>query len=295
MTAVTRRVLIARLQGAGRLLRSSAVIIGIVIVTGLSLSIWARARIDALLRVDPGAAIGLEVLTAKGDCGTSALYVYPSPVGEGSRYLVLVDMLGGGYRAQTTDAEATEAVLSLPFSRRPGVGLGRGLPSSCESLSLAISGEGLRIGLPRRANDTGSAVAMSGASDAASRMVLSYNRPQTPDETHAVATIEVSNVADRWQHGSKRVAFVNSGERDLNVFMHEEPGYQFVNEQDSLVRPIGVRQAYVDVNLAPKGGETDNTVVVYRRRPTSDIELQHDLIGISTIFGIGISLLIEGA
>ena len=69
----------------------------------------------------------------------------------------------------------------------------------------------------------------------------------------------------------------------------------FLNEQDSPVRPIGTRRSYVDVHLAAADDDADSTVVVYRRRPTADIELQHDLIGISTIFGIGISLLIEGA
>ena len=31
-----------------------------------------------------------------------------------------------------------------------------------------------------------------------------------------------------------------------------------------------------------------------RRRPTSDLELQQALINLSTVFGIGISLLVEG-
>ena len=79
------------------------------------------------------------------------------------------------------------------------------------------------------------------------------------------------------------------------MFVYEEDGYLFLNEQDSPVRPIGTRRSYVDVHLAAADDDADSTVVVYRRRPTADIELQHDLIGISTIFGIGISLLIEGA
>ena len=48
------------------------------------------------------------------------------------------------------------------------------------------------------------------------------------------------------------------------------------------------------MHLAAPGGAAESSAVVYRRSPTADIELQHDLVGISTIFGIGISLLVEG-
>jgi hypothetical protein len=199
-------------------------------------------------------------------------------------------MLGGG---------DTVPVLALPESRAPGIGLGRGLSEDCLHMTIRIGGTFSRYRFEDRfAGVDGVAradmVHMTTSVPESGGFAVDYRKPSNPDEAEALFAVTLDMVRDRWQQGSRRVALVNEGMRDLNVFIHEEKGYQFVNAQDSPVRPIGVRRAYVDVHLAGTDGAADNTVVVYRRRPTAEIELQHDLVGISTVFGIGISLLVEG-
>jgi hypothetical protein len=284
-----------RLLGFGR---RPAVVLGIVILAGLSITLWARARIDALLLVSSGARINLHVSERTGDCGTPALYVVGGMNGETSAYSVLVDFLGGPNRFSVIGGETTVPVLALPVARPPGVGLGRGLPERCAVIDLQISGDFAdaredrfpalaAMALADRPNITWRDLPGGGVG-------LRYERAENSAQEKALVSLKLSGVSDRWQSGQQRTIFANTGKGDVNVFMYDEAGYQFVNEMDAVVRPIGTRRAYVDVNLAPPNEAQDNTVVVYRRRATSDIELQHDLIGISTVFGIGVSLIVEG-
>ena len=286
-------------QAAGRLSRGTLILFA-VIALGAGLSAWSRLQIGALLRVDEGAVLTASVADLRGDCGTPSLYVLPVEAGHQSTYRILVDFLGGANRFPTIGGGATVPVLALPATRPPGVGLGRGLEDRCEAMTLRIEGAFASPSVDADFPGVGD-VAGGGQGNTAMQaqgrgvLTLTYAKPASPDPRATLEAITLTGIADRWQHGSRRVAFTNTGQRDINVFVYEEDGYLFLNEQDSPVRPIGTRRSYVDVHLAAADDDADSTVVVYRRRPTADIELQHDLIGISTIFGIGISLLIEGA
>lgn len=285
-------------RACGRVSRGTAILLAVVVL-GAALSLWSRVQIAALLRVDDGAELTMAVTDMRGDCGTPSLYVLPVEGAGNSTYRVLVDFLGGANRFSMIGGGATVPVLALPATRPPGVGLGRGLEDRCEAMTLRIQGvfSGRSVdadfpGIGEVAAVARDNMAMQAAD--AGALTLTYARPADPAARKALNAITLTGVADRWQHGSRRIAFTNSGPRDINVFIYEEEGYLFLNELDSPVRPIGTRRSYVDVHLAAADEDADSTVVVYRRRPTADIELQHDLIGISTIFGIGISLLIEG-
>lgn len=283
---------------ARHLTRTTAILL-VMIAAGAAISFWARSRIDALLSIGDGAVLAFSVSNIEGDCGTPSVYVVPEPVGSTSRYRLLVDFLGGPNRFPMLGGGDTVPVLALPASRAPGVGLGRGIPETCEHVAMTITGgfdsyrfEGDFPGvgkIPAR-----NAPHMSLEAGESRELNFAYRKPDAPAETAALAAVTLFSVEDRWQQGSRRVALINEGARDLNVFVHEEPGFQFVNEQNSLVRPVGVRRAFVDTHLGPSGGSADDSVVVYWRKPTSEIELQHALVGISTIFGIGVSLLVEG-
>lgn len=285
-------------RASGRISRGSAILL-VVIVAGIALAAWSRLQIGTLLRVFDGATLTVSVTEMRGDCGTPSLYVLPAGDADISTYRILVDFLGGANRFAMIGGGGTVPVLALPATRPPGVGLGRGLDQRCESMALRIEGAfgSARIdtdfpGIGRVAGAERTHMAMDTSETGV--LVLSYRKPKEPAPEAALYAITVSGISDRWQHGSKRVALTNVGSRDINAFVYEEEGYLFLNELDALVRPIGTRRSYVDVHLAAPDEEADSTVVVYRRRPTADIELQHDLIGVSTIFGIGISLLIEG-
>ena len=285
------------MRGAlGNLNRTRAILV-VLIVVGAAIAVGARMRIDALLSVDEGAQLVFAVDEIAGDCGTPSVYVIPEPAGRGSRYRLLVDFLGGPNRFPMLGGGDTVAVLKLPEARPPGVGLGRGLPDTCDQVSLTVSGQFARhrfeTGFPGLRPISGrNAPFMSMREGEGGDLKLTYSKPEYPTANAALVAVTLEGVEDRFQEGSRRVALINAGPRDLNVFVHEEPGLQFVNAQDNLVRPIGVSRAFVDVHLAASSGA--NSAVVYRRSPTADIELQHDLVGISTIFGIGVSLLVEG-
>ncbi len=295
MDSVTKRVR----KITGRLSRGTAILV-LVIALGAGLALWSRMQIAWLLRIEDGAELTLATGDIAGDCGTPALYVLPETGKNAVTYRILVDFLGGANRFSMIGGGGTVPVLALPATRPPGVGLGRGLDERCEAMTLTISGA--FASQASEADFPGVGPVASGAqgnmdmrADKAGTIVLTYDKPANPDPRAALMALTLSGIADRWQHGARRIAFTNTGARDMNVFLYEQEGYLFLNEQDAPVRPIGTRRSYVDVHLAAANDDADSTVVVYRRKPTADIELQHDLIGISTVFGIGISLLIEGA
>ncbi|TCD15933.1 hypothetical protein [Oricola cellulosilytica] len=284
---------------AARHLKRTTAILLVMIVAGAAISFWARSRIDALLSIDDGAVLAFSVSDIEGDCGTPSVYVVPESEGSASRYRLLVDFLGGPNRFPMLGGGDTVPVLALPASRAPGVGLGRGIPETCEHVAMTITGDFSSYRFEDDFPGVGKIPARSAPHMAleagdGGKLNFAYRKPDAPSEAAALAAVTLSGVEDRWQQGSRRVALINEGARDINVFVHEEPGFQFVNEQNALVRPVGVRRAFVDAHLGPRGGSADDSVVVYWRKPTSEIELQHALVGISTIFGIGVSLLVEG-
>lgn len=280
--------------------RGLIIIIVATMTIGAATAIGARLQLDHLLTIQSGAAFDVEVSDVEGDCGTPALYILPEPAGEMTRYRILVDFLGGRNRfPQLGGVDATTPVLQLPANRPPGVGLGRGLMQSCRHMRLTLNGVFAYAGesghfpgvdaLPMEANP---AVSVTGTMDG--ELVLDYAPRPGGSEDDALAAFTLENISDLWQYAYKRAGFTNQGSRDLNIFFYEEPGYLFVNATDNVVRPIDTSRSYADAYLSVADDTGRSSVVVYRRKPTSDIELQHALISISTVFGIGVSLFIEG-
>lgn len=277
-----------------------AVIVFGTILIGAGLAVGARVALDRLLAIQSGAAFELDVSGAAGDCGTPSLYVLPSGSAADSRYDVLVDFLGGGNRfPRLGGVAATTPVLALPEDRPPGVGLGRGLLAGCASMDLTIRGPFTYAGsaasfpgvdmLPM-AESANVSVANRGPG----LLELRYRARSGGKENDALATVTLTGISDLWQYAYKRAAFTNQGAHDVNVFFYQEPGFLFVNSNDNVVRPINTNRSFADAHLSAASDQSQNSVVIYRRKPTSDIELQHALISISTVFGIGVSLLVEG-
>ena len=277
--------LFARL--GGRAFQVTILILGAAILIGGGLALSARHQLNAILEVRSYAEIAVAIEDSVGDCGTPALYVVPVAAGEGSDYQVVVDMLGGSNRFPELGGEAATSVLMLPQSRRPGVGLGRGLLATCDRMTLSITGA-FREVVP---GEAGASKLETSEPDV---LRVTYVRPDEPSDSNALASFTLKGVWDAWQFGHKRVRFVNAGPRGINVFLFEEPDYLFLNENFSFVRPPNVRRSYADIHLEMMGGVYASSADVIRRRPTSDLELQNRLISSSTLFGIGISLFVEG-
>jgi len=275
----------ARLGGRG--FRLTLVILGAAILIGGGLALWARLQLNAVLEIRGDAEIAVALEAFSGDCGTPALYVLPIAAGAGTDYRVVLDFLGGPNRFPELGGASATSVLMLPESRRPGVGLGRGLLDSCDSMTISIVG-----GFEDVESEEAGAATLENPGPGVLR--LSYARPAEPSDTAALTSFMLRQVADAWQFGHKRVRFANGGGYGVNIFLYEEPDFLFLNENFSLVRPPNVRRSYVDIHLEMMGGMYASTADVVRRRPTSDLELQNRLIDLSTLFGIGISLLVEG-
>ena len=269
--------------------RLPVVIMLIAIVLGGSLALWARLNLNRLLEIHPSVVLAATIEAHEGFCGTPALYIQPEPTGSGrSDYRVLVDMIGGPNRFPDLSGETAVSVLSLPESRRPGVGLGRGLPDRCEIVRLRIDGDFTGV------TDIADAGATKVIPDGPGAVTVEYRLPEAAHEDAAIARFVLRDVPDVWQFGHKRVQFINGSAQGVNIFLYEEPGYLFLNENFAFVRPPNVRRGFVDIHLEMMGGQFASSADVVRRRPTSDLELQQSLINLSTVFGIGISLLVEG-
>jgi hypothetical protein len=278
---------LARRLGGGGV--ASAVVLVTAIIFGGGLTLWARSGLDAVLAVHKTADIGLSLDAVEGDCGTPAFYIQPAAAGKTSDYRVLLDVLGGPNRFPDLGGITATAVISLPESRRPGVGLGRGLGGSCNAMALTVSGDFAAVSMGPL--DESTIVVEEGGPGL---LRLFYRRAASSDPDAALIDFTLKRVPDDWQFGHKRVRFANSGGHGINVFLYEEADYLFLNENFALVRPPNVRRSYADIHLEMMGGQFASSADVVRRRPTSDLELQHALINLSTVFGIGISLLVEG-
>lgn len=269
--------------------RLPVVIMLIAIVFGGSLALWARLQLNRLLEIQPSAVLAVTLEEHEGFCGTPALYVQPEASGpDRSDYRILIDMIGGPNRFPDLSGETAVSVLSLPESRRPGVGLGRGLPERCDVVRLRIDGDFTGV------EDIADEGATKVTQEKPGVVTVEYRLPAAAQEDAAVARLVLRDVPDVWQFGHKRVQFLNGSAQGVNIFLYEEPGYLFLNENFAFVRPPNVRRGFVDIHLEMMGGQFASSADVVRRRPTSDLELQQSLINLSTVFGIGVSLLVEG-
>ncbi len=271
------------------------------VAVGGAITVWARLELSAILSIEPGARMALDITDHDGNCGTPSFYMISRDTDDGAAYQVLVDVLGGRNRFPDFGGRGTAApVLSLPPQRRPGVGLGRGLIDSCRNMRFEITGtfDDVRIGadLAGMANmakpSAASGVRLEKKSDG--HIALRYDKPDNPGADVGLFGLTFTGAGDRWQYGYKRIAFENTGARALNIFLFEEDGYLFLNDTLSPIHPPGIKHAYADIHLESAGTVNGDSADVIRKRPTSDLELQHHLVNISTVFGIGISLLIEG-
>ena len=288
-------------RAGGLFSRQGLAALSFAILIGGGIAGWARWELSSVLSIDQGARMSFAISDISGDCGTPSFYMISRDTEAGTVYQVLIDVLGGKNRFPDFGGKGTAApVLSLPPQRRPGVGLGRALVETCEHMRFEIAGT---FGTTRVGADLAGMAEMAkpGASSGVrleenrtNRMVLRYDKPEEAGADIGLFAVTFTGIRDRWQYGYKRIAFENAGARALNIFLFEEDGYLFLNDTLSPIHPPGVKHAYADIHLEHAGMVNGDSADVIRKKPTSDLELQHHLVNISTVFGIGISLLIEG-
>lgn len=287
--------LVGRVSGLASRVPMTVLLLSILI--GGSLAIWARLEINSLFSVREKAVLTLAVTDVDGLCGTPSIYLRPIARGARTDYEVIVDVLGGRNRFPDFGGErGAQRVLTLPEKRSPGRGLGRGLLHECNAVTVSLGGSFQRVddmakGRVVKKELGGASMALTKDFD---NYLVDYRKGADPKADDAVIRLFLRGFDDRWQFGSKRIAFANEGAYGLNVFLYEERDFLFINETSDLIRPPSLRRSYVDIHLAPPGLDTESTADVARKRQTAELELQHRLVNVSTVFGVGVSLLVEG-
>jgi hypothetical protein len=290
----TRRVIMTALQ---RVIGSRNFVILLSLSLGGALFLWARAELNSMFARDETGEIAFRVVNADPGCAAPSLYLLPDRTREGS-YFVAFDMLGGGIGDPSTMNIGRPAVaLSFsgggvdPIQERPG-SLG-----DCRRMEFILGDSDDRL-IPLTQEEiaeiTNVGWPASSQLPGGSGVGVSFDLTEDADEASTRAAFRIEGVRDVWQYGYRRINFWNSGRTPVNVFLLGEPGYSFMSETfDPISVPVRNR-SIVAMHLAGIGRDSDNGYQVVSRLIDYDARLQSRLIMVSTVFGIGISLMVEG-
>lgn len=269
-------------------------------LVGGGMSLWARYQLNNIFDTEGEAELSVAVGATKGLCSAPAIYIQPIASDGLTEYELVIDMLGGGYRhpnfhgAGRADAVITSSTMPQSSSRAPESGFGE----QCEQVDLALSGE-----FKDATSNIDFTGLIAGQSQGESPLVvrkdegyveLSYIRGPIFNERGAWVSLRLTEIDDRWQFQHRRTLISNGGSSPVDVFFLDDQQFLFMNENYEPIRRASRRRAMVAVTLAPPGVATDNSFEIVRRKPTYEVELQSLLINVSTIFGIGVSLFVEG-
>ena len=288
----TRRVIITALQ---RVVGSRQFVIWLSLLLGTGLFLWARTELNSMFARDETGEIAFRVANADPGCAPPSLYLLPDRAREGS-YFVAFDMLGGGIGDPSIMNIGRPAVaLNYEGGGADAHAERRATLAECRKMELAIGDSDARlitltqaeidditnVDGPRSLQSSGDGVALK--FDVAGE-----------DESAARAAFRIEGVRDAWQYGYRRLNLWNSGRTPVNVFLLGEPGYSFLSENfDPIAVPVRNRSV-VAMHLTAIGREGSNGYQAISRLIDYDARMQSRLIMVSTVFGIGISLMVEG-
>jgi hypothetical protein len=290
----TRRLILTALQ---RVFGSRHLVIILSLVIGVGLFLWARSELNAMFARDETGEIAVRISDASPGCTTPSLYLLPDGDRPGS-YYVAFDMLGGGIgdpSIMNVGRPSEALVYSGDGSKLTNVP--RATSAECRHMELAVSGpEGRLIPLtPKEVGDVANVPwpgsATSGDGDGI-RVV--FDLADGADEAAARTAFRVEGIRDVWQYGYRRLNVRNIGRAPVNAYLLGDRGYAFMSEtSDPISTPVS-RRSVVAMHLTGPGIEGGNAYQVTSRLTDYDARLQARLINVSTVFGIGISLMVEG-
>ena len=290
-----RRIVLTALR---RTVGSRSFVIFISLTLGLALFLWARNELAEMFERNETGEIVVGVAEAAEGCVPPSLYFIPVS-DEPGVYLGVVDFLGGGIADPSImNIGRPSAAMTYDGGKQVDPFDGqRAIPAACPSMIVRLSGGFERIvpivdGDDARVNvAAGSAVDMSGQ---AGEAVFTLDLAEGIDEAAARTPFRIEGVRDIWQFGYRRINFWNSGRVPVNVFLLDEPDFAFMSQNfEPILAPLRTR-AIVAMHLSPIGRDGGNAFQVFSRYLDYDARLQSWLITVSTVFGIGISLMVEG-
>jgi hypothetical protein len=291
----TRRVIMTALQ---RVIGSRNFVILLSLILGGSLFLWARSELNSMFARDETGEIVVGVSETAEGCAPPSLYLMPLADAPGS-YLGVIDTLGGGI--------ADPSIMnigrpSVALSYRGGADVDplaapRAEPAACPHMVVSLSG-GLDQVLPPNDADrervNAGPAATAKMTEEGGTATFTFDLAEGADETSARAAFRIEGVRDIWQYGYRRINFWNGGQTPVNVFLLGDAGYSFMSETfDPISVPVRNR-SIVAMHLSRPGRDGGNAYQVTSRLIDYDARLQSRLIMVSTVFGIGISLMVEG-
>jgi hypothetical protein len=289
----TRRVILTALR---RMIGSRNFVIALSLLLGLGLFLWARAELNAMFARDETGELDFRVTDVDPGCAAPSLYLVPDRSRPGSYYAAF-DMLGGGI--------SDPSIMNIG---RPAVALSHGdggadplqerrsSLNDCRKMTLAI-GPGAGSLVPLTPEEVAE-ISNVGWPDSAERTgadAVSFELGEEAGESAARFAFRIDGIRDVWQYGYRRLNLWNSGRAPVNVFLLGAPNYSFMSETaDPISVPVRQR-SIVAMQLSGIGRDGGNAYQVASRLIDYEARLQSRLIMVSTVFGIGISLMVEGA
>jgi hypothetical protein len=291
----TRRVIMTALQ---RVVGSRNFVILLSLILGGSLFLWARTELNSMFARDETGEIVVGVGEAGEGCAPPSLYLLPLADAPGS-YLGVIDALGGGI-ADPSIMNIGRPSVALTYDGGAGVdpvAAPRAEAAACPHMVVNLSG-GLDRVLPladadrERVNVAPAANAKM--TEEGGMTAFTFDLAEGADEASARVAFRLEGVRDIWQYGYRRINFWNGGQTPLNVFLLGDAGYSFMSQTfDPISVPVRNR-SIAAMHLSRPGRESGNAYQVISRLIDYDARLQSRLIMVSTVFGIGISLMVEG-
>ena len=286
----TRRVILTALT---RVFGSRSLVILITLVIGAILFVWARIELAAMFERNETGEMVVGVVDADPGCVAPSLYLAPDMEQPGS-YLAVLDMFGGGLADPSIMNVGRPRVAVAVGAGEPLAGARAGL-ADCRRMAFRLPGRAVALSPAEdggRTNVPPSAFAtLTPEGDAT---ILRFDLPADAEETAGRTAVRIDGIADAWQYGYRRLNLWNRGRSAVRVILLDTPGYAFLSGHfDPMQGPVRGRSV-VAGTLAPPGLSDESAFQVYSRLVDYEGRLQARLLTVSTVFGIGISLLVEG-
>ena len=231
-------------------------------------------------------------------CAPPSLYFIPSD-DEPGVYLGAIDFLGGGI-ADPSIMNIGRPSVALQYDGGRGdvpLAAPRARPDECSAMALRLTGGFERVAkLHDRDKDQVNVSPGAGVTivEEDGSTTFRLNLADSADEAAARIGFRVEGVRDIWQFGYRRMNFWNSARAPINVFLLGDRDFAFMSQNfEPVLAPLRARSVAA-IHLSPLGRDGGNAFQVFSRYLDYDARLQSWLITVSTVFGIGISLMVEG-
>ena len=291
----TRRVILTALT---RIFGNRNFVIVLTLGLGAALYLWGRNELAGMFAREETGEIRFSVASADPGCPAPSVYLMPAP--EEGVYFGVVDLYGGGM-ADPSILNIGQPAVALTFTgdKQDPRAEKRADAAACRNAVLRIGGTfasltPLPTGELQTVNVKQSPAIAFAYDKTQNTSVLTFTGREGADEADARTAFRIEGVGDIWQYGYRRINLWNTGRLPVNVFLLGESGYAFMSDTFEPMKVPVRNRSVVAARLSRPNLEGGNAYQVFSRLIDYDARLQSRLIMVTTIFGIGISLFVEG-